>query len=101
ERHSRAREIELSLGAQLIRSLGLLLTKASERRDTGRIAELLAAGSSAPRKAAQRALDLALVLLADHELNASSFAARVAASTDAHLLACVMAALATLSGPRH
>jgi citrate synthase len=44
---------------------------------------------------------LALVLLADHELNASSFAARIAASTDAHLLACVQAALATLTGPRH
>lgn len=46
-------------------------------------------------------LDRILVLLADHELNASSFAARVAASTDADLYACVAAALATLSGPKH
>jgi citrate synthase len=43
----------------------------------------------------------ALVLLADHELNASAFAARVAASTGASLSACVLAGLATLSGPRH
>lgn len=42
-----------------------------------------------------------LVLLADHELNPSTFAARVAASTGASIAACLMAALATLSGPRH
>jgi citrate synthase len=43
----------------------------------------------------------ALVLLADQELNSSSFAARVAASTGAGLGACVLAGLATLSGPLH
>jgi citrate synthase len=46
-------------------------------------------------------IDVALVLLADHELNASSFTARVAASTVADPYACVAAALATLSGPKH
>ena len=46
-------------------------------------------------------VDVALVLLADHELNASSFAARVAASTDADPYACMTAALATVSGARH
>ncbi len=48
-----------------------------------------------------RAINRALVLCADHELNASAFAARVAASTGADIYACVGAALATLSGPRH
>jgi citrate synthase len=43
----------------------------------------------------------ALVLLADHELNASTFAARVAASTGASLAAAVLAGLAALSGPLH
>jgi citrate synthase len=43
----------------------------------------------------------ALVLLADHELNASTFAVRVTASTRASLAACVMAGLAALSGPLH
>jgi citrate synthase len=43
----------------------------------------------------------ALVLLADHELNASTFAARVAASTGAPVAAALLAGLATLSGPRH
>ena len=43
----------------------------------------------------------ALVLVADHELNPSAFAARVAASTGASLSASALAGLATLSGPRH
>ncbi|MEN5115981.1 citrate synthase family protein [Luteimonas sp. TWI662] len=42
-----------------------------------------------------------LVLCADHELNVSAFAARVVASTGAHLHATVCAGLAALSGPRH
>jgi len=48
-----------------------------------------------------RLLEATLVLCADHELNASSFAARVAASTGADLEACALAALAAFSGPRH
>jgi citrate synthase len=43
----------------------------------------------------------ALVLLADHELNASTFATRVAASTGAALSASLLAGFATLSGPLH
>lgn len=43
----------------------------------------------------------ALVLMADHELNASTFAVRVAASTRASLAACTLAGLAALSGPLH
>ncbi len=43
----------------------------------------------------------ALVLLADHELNASTYAARVTASTRAPLGACVLAGLTALIGPLH
>jgi citrate synthase len=43
----------------------------------------------------------ALVLLADHELNASTFAVRVVASTGASLTHCMMAGLAAISGPKH
>jgi citrate synthase len=43
----------------------------------------------------------AVVLCADHELNASAFAARVVASTGASLAACVAGGLAALSGPLH
>jgi citrate synthase len=51
-----------------------------------------------------RGIDLvrrALVLLADHELNPSTFAARVAASTGASLSAAALAGLSTLTGPLH
>lgn len=47
------------------------------------------------------AINRALVLGADHELNASTFSARVAASTGADVYGCLSAALASLSGPRH
>jgi citrate synthase len=47
------------------------------------------------------AINTVLVLLADHELNASSFTARITASTEAGPYACVSAALATASGARH
>jgi citrate synthase len=46
-------------------------------------------------------VDRALILLADHELNPSSFTVRVAASTRADLYACTSAGLAAISGPRH
>lgn len=53
------------------------------------------------RPQAADAIRTALVLLAEHELNASTFAARVTASTGAPLAASVMAGLAALSGPLH
>lgn len=48
-----------------------------------------------------RLLETALILCADHELNASSFTVRCIASTAASLHACVLGGLAALSGPRH
>jgi len=48
-----------------------------------------------------RVMDLVLILHADHEFNASTFAARVAVATVADLHAAVVAAIATLKGPRH
>jgi len=46
-------------------------------------------------------LDVALILQADHELNASTFSARVVAGTLAGMYSCVTAALGALSGPLH
>ncbi len=51
--------------------------------------------------AAAELIRRALVLLSDHELNPSSFAVRVCASTGASLPAALLAGFATLSGPRH
>jgi hypothetical protein len=59
-------------------------------------------GSLAATRWAFPAPDLsALVLLADHELNASTFAARVTASTGASVAACLLTGLSTLTGPLH
>jgi citrate synthase len=54
-----------------------------------------------PHAIEEDALDMYLVLLADHSYNASTFAARVAASTRADMYASVTAALATLQGDLH
>ena len=54
-----------------------------------------------PNALSTHALDVALVLHADHELNASTFAARVAAATLTDLYSAVVAAIGTLKGPLH
>ena len=54
-----------------------------------------------PNALSTRAFDIALVLHADHELNASTFAARVAAATLADLHSAIVAAIGTLKGPLH
>lgn len=54
-----------------------------------------------PAAADVRALDVALILYAEHEFNASTFVARVTASTRASCLDAVAAALAALKGPLH
>src|SRR5205823_5440723 len=54
-----------------------------------------------PDEITAHAMDVALMLHAEHEFNASSFAARVAAGTYDDLHSCMVAALATLKGPRH
>lgn len=93
----------------LVRRLAALLALAPGEED--RVDEALAAptiahavaiglGLRATKRAAS-AIDRALVVMADHELNASTFTARVAAGAGADLHACVLAALATLTGPTH
>jgi citrate synthase len=54
-----------------------------------------------PDALATHAFDVALVLHADHELNASTFAARVAAATLTDLHSAIVAAIGTLKGPLH
>jgi citrate synthase len=54
-----------------------------------------------PGALATRAFDVSLVLHADHELNASTFAARVAAATLTDIHSTIVAAIGTLKGPLH
>src|SRR4051812_2663108 len=54
-----------------------------------------------PTEREARAFDVAMILHAEHELNASTFTARVVAGTGADLTGAVVAAIAALSGPLH
>lgn len=102
------RETTLAVARRLIRLLTASLalprgaTAARHALRAPTVADsVLAAYGVRPRPVARRAVNATLVLCADHGLNPSTFAARVAASAGADLYACVAAALATLSGPRH
>jgi citrate synthase len=54
-----------------------------------------------PDETSVAALNVYLVLLADHGFNASTFAARVTASTDSDIFSAVVSAIATLKGQKH
>lgn len=54
-----------------------------------------------PEKEMERAIDAYLILLADHGLNASTFSARVTASTEADIYSAVTSAIGTLKGDLH
>jgi citrate synthase len=56
---------------------------------------------AAPSADAARLMDVDMILHAEHGSNASSFAARVVAGTEANLHAAITAAIAALSGPAH
>ncbi len=62
---------------------------------------LLMLNGTAPTKTAERALDIALILHADHELNASTFAARITAATLSDMHSAITSAIGTLKGPLH
>lgn len=89
-------------GARIVRALAELTGDRPRRgRENRNVAATLqrAWGCTAPDAA--RALDEALVVCADHELNASSFTARCVASAGATPYAVVQAGLAALSGRSH
>ena len=54
-----------------------------------------------PNAMHQRVMDVSLILYAEHEFNASTFAARVCASTLSDMHSCVTGAIGTLRGPLH
>ncbi len=62
---------------------------------------LLMLNGTAPSETAERALDIALILHADHELNASTFAARVTAATLSDMHSAITSAIGALKGPLH
>ncbi len=62
---------------------------------------LLQLNGEKPSPTADKALDVALILHADHELNASTFAARVIAATLSDMHSCITGAIGALKGPLH
>jgi citrate synthase len=90
----------LALAAEAADLLDAFADAAAGAAGPGPIHARLAAAWGRDEAAAEM-IRRALVLLADHELNASTFAARVAASTGASLAAAALAGLAALSGPLH
>jgi citrate synthase len=85
-------------GGRIVRMLATLITG----RHSGLPVHLALQSSWAPKRPdAGEAIRAALVLCADHELNASAFVARCAASAGASPYDVVSAALATLRGNRH
>lgn len=54
-----------------------------------------------PANLAQKAFDVSLMLYAEHELAASTFNARVTASTLSDYFSCILSAIGTLKGPLH
>lgn len=99
-----ARARAAALLRRLVASCGLVLgadavTGSLEAATTARA--LLVALGGRTTASSVAAMTEGLVLTADHELNPSTFAARVAASAGASLPASTMAALAALSGPLH
>jgi citrate synthase len=82
------------------RQLGLEPVKS--RADLGHAANylyMLDGKEASPERV--RALNTYLVLLADHGMNASTFVARVIASTDSDLASCLVGAIGALKGPAH
>ncbi len=107
-RHDQRPEAVLPRARRLTRLLACALAlpampeRAAEAWSEPSIARaVLRAHGVRPRERAAAAVDRWLLISADHELNASTFAARVAASTDADLYAAVLAGLAAFSGPLH
>jgi citrate synthase len=107
-RLARTETTELSIARSLIPQMAAALALPSSRRLAAEALEkttiaksLLTVWGLTPNRRRSRAVDRALVLVADHELNVSTFAARIAASADADLYACISSALGAFSGPRH
>ena len=107
DRFGASREAEWARARRIVRVLAAAVGCARGEgvaRDAARqpsVASSLAVAFGVSPRVARDVIDRTLVLAADHELNASTFAARVVASTRADLYACLTGAFAALTGPLH
>ncbi|MFN2470316.1 MAG: citrate/2-methylcitrate synthase [Gaiellaceae bacterium] len=106
------RENERRKAAQLIAQMPTILCRYLRVRDGQEPVEpdpslpyaenfLTMLRGEAPTADEVRAFDVAMILHAEHEMNASTFTARVVAGTDADMHSAIVAAICALKGPKH
>jgi citrate synthase len=96
---TRAADGRAMIGGRIVRLL--VATMLNREPSADPLHQQIAQAWAADNKHAADLIRRALVLLADHELNASTFTVRCAASTGLSLYDAVIAGLAALKGPRH
>ena len=96
---TRATDGRALVGARILRLVVATMLNAAPSADPLHLQ--IARGWAPDHKHAADLIRRALVLLADHELNASTFTVRCAASTGLNLYDAVIAGLAALKGPKH
>lgn len=112
DRDAHDREAGLRKAARLIAQLPTVIARLHRRREgldpvvpdpgLGYAENFLAMlHGEQPSEQAARAFDVAMILHAEHEMNASTFAARVIAGTGADLHASIVGGIAALGGPLH
>lgn len=112
EREDRSREATLRKAVRILGGIATIVAAYHRIRSGRRIVKpnptrrhaedfLRMVSGRRPRAGHARVMDVALILYADHSMNASTFAATVAASTLADLYGSLVAAIAALKGPLH
>ena len=74
-------------------------TETGEDSAAGHFLHLLK--GEAPTEEERRAMDVSLIIYAEHDFNSSTYAARIAASTKSDIYSCLICAIAALRGPLH
>lgn len=82
-----------------LNNVRLEASKSDEETIAGYFLELL--HDKKPSEEVRKAVDVSLILYAEHELNASTFAARVTASTLSDFYSAIVSAISALRGPLH
>jgi citrate synthase len=97
--HGRSKTAVLGAGAAIVGTIAAAFDTSFGAGGTGLIDAALARGWRTPN--AEKGVRAALIMAADHELNASTFVVRCVASTNANPYSAVVAGLSALQGSRH
>lgn len=93
-------QIPILIAARYRQRMGLRVLKPQpDLSVAGNLLYLITGDEPSPTQ--ERAMDVSLILYAEHEFNASTFTARVVTSTQSDLHSAVVAAIAALKGPLH